>query len=511
MLLVLATSLTLESLRRNQSNIQQNFSSVQHLKPEKRKHIEVVREDAIQRERAGFRQGEDGQEEEEGKMELSAEDVEQLHHLQETLRMRLESKREEHQHRQNHNEEKDMYRNGNANKLAIRSIHDVVKMKQSAKLKVTLAQQEKEQAEKEQEKDDDTIQTTHSLQQQRQKEQISSTEAPTVVAAHPKLPMTIPPVLRTNLVSLPKKSNLPFHKEETNGEPTTSHVVVPFFWHVLKSGGTTVSEICSRCFNLVRASGGNSTTTNDKSDNQTESLEVITIDNGVKLVNVDMATTEGIQRAKKLNLIPSALADILITPYLYESSSLFNTYEQKGQLFALFRHPIQRAVSMFHYLQHATWEPTYSPNLKDMTIEDYAMSESVEEDWMVRTLTNKMKDMETGLTEQDLDLAKEILRTKCVVGLTDQMEQSVDRFVQVFGWKKDVNETEGGGGGGEGAVDAQQCKDELLQSGGVNKFHHPTEVEGSMAWELLKLKNVWDIQLYEYAVRLFEEQAILFQ
>ncbi len=41
--------------------------------------------------------------------------------------------------------------------------------------------------------------------------------------------------------------------------------------------------------------------------------------------------------------------------------------------------------------------------------------------------------MEGPLTGKDLVGAKEVLRRKCLVGMLEQMEESVDQFQQYFG------------------------------------------------------------------------------
>lgn len=32
------------------------------------------------------------------------------------------------------------------------------------------------------------------------------------------------------------------------------------------------------------------------------------------------------------------------------------------------RHPVERSISMFHYLQEAYWEPTYRPEFKKLDL-----------------------------------------------------------------------------------------------------------------------------------------------
>lgn len=57
------------------------------------------------------------------------------------------------------------------------------------------------------------------------------------------------------------------------------------------------------------------------------------------------------ERAKKLGLAQSGLADLIVTTYVYEANDLFDT-QHRGRLFSVFRHPVDRAISMFHYLQY---------------------------------------------------------------------------------------------------------------------------------------------------------------
>jgi len=56
----------------------------------------------------------------------------------------------------------------------------------------------------------------------------------------------------------------------------------------------------------------------------------------------------------------------------------------------------------------------------------------------------------------------------------------------------------------------QECEDKLLHWGWSGKNKHEQLEEGSDTWNLLKEQNTFDLRLYEYAVRLFEVQALLF-
>jgi len=171
---------------------------------------------------------------------------------------------------------------------------------------------------------------------------------------------------------------------------------------------------------------------------------------------------------------------------------LFNGDGHKGRLFSVMRHPIDRVVSIFHYLQQATWEPTYNPEYAKWTIDDYVQSEFCESNWMVRALTNKMVG---PLASEDVMIAKEILKRKCLIGLMDRMEESIVRFHAYFGF------------GDAGDLD---CAVRNYANGGdlANHHSHPRLDPNGETWKVLERKNGLDIQLYEYAKQLFEEQGM---
>lgn len=56
-----------------------------------------------------------------------------------------------------------------------------------------------------------------------------------------------------------------------------------------------------------------------------------------------------------MNLVGSELADVIVIQHLYEAEGLFDGHH-RGRLFAVFRHPIERAVSMFYYLQYGMFQ-----------------------------------------------------------------------------------------------------------------------------------------------------------
>jgi len=111
---------------------------------------------------------------------------------------------------------------------------------------------------------------------------------------------------------------------------------------------------------------------------------------------------------------------------------------------------------------------------------------------VTRVLLNHM----TGsISDRMFKQAKEILSTKCVVGLLDQLVESVRRFDLYFGF----------------STNNEECKMRYLQQG-TNRHSHPgVPPKDSSTYRALVEQNEWDIKLYEHAQQLFAQQAPAFQ
>ena len=280
-----------------------------------------------------------------------------------------------------------------------------------------------------------------------------------------------------------KDTSEPFHKSD-----------VPTFWHVPKSGGSTIKDVAGSCHRLITASNIG---TLDGHEND-ETLQIVR-PGGSMFVNINTHTVEGIQHAKDIGFPSSGMAEIIVSNFVHESDALGSTSHML-RFFGVFRHPIERAISEFYYIQTASWEETYHPELQNWTIEEYARSTMAEENWMTRQLANNPID---SLSDDDLALAKELLRRKFFVGLTDKMEESMDRFERFFRWSYRVN-----------PHNQEKCREELLSKGGganrnVNATKKAHLAKGTEGWELLAAKNNYDLQLYDYVVELFGQQESL--
>ena len=95
-----------------------------------------------------------------------------------------------------------------------------------------------------------------------------------------------------------------------------------------------------------------------------------------------------------------------------------------------------------------------------------------------------------SLTGESVDAAKEIIRRKLIIGFTDKLDESFRRFAQYFGWRLE----------GE----ALDCVQHFRRYAG---HAVPNDVEAAAL-----ARTQWaDIQLYEYALGIFEEQSVLIE
>lgn len=259
-----------------------------------------------------------------------------------------------------------------------------------------------------------------------------------------------------------------------------------FFWHIPRSGGASIKDVTAHCFGLLLATEAGA---RDKNPHQ---LRIITDLRGGKYVNVDVSTPEGIEAATRLETQNLPGLNVIATPHLFEASQKLFTPHYRGRLFALFRHPIERAASMYHVLINSGDSSVSSSS----SLEDYAKSDRAERNWMTHFLTNTPDQQE--LTATDLAVAKRVLRDKAVVGLLRHKGESLRRFELYFGWKLNGEKME-------------ECHAQILDWNWPNKNKHPPVREGSEAWKLLKLINHLDLELYHYAEELFHEQEHLFK
>lgn len=259
----------------------------------------------------------------------------------------------------------------------------------------------------------------------------------------------------------------------------------PLFWHVPRAAGSTMKDIMGQCLNLVSAC---EVGVRD-GHGQDPEIQVINV-KGIKYVNVDTTSLEGIERAKNLGLAPSGMADVVVSSYLQQAATLY-TPDAPGRAFTLLRDPVERAVSMYYYRSSAYGD------LQGVTLEQYAQGNGIENNWMTRYLVNQM---EGELDNTALDHAKLVLERKFLVGFLDDFEESVYRFMKYNGWRLSENDTD--------QLNQAECMKTLTQVG-VNKNAKKYEIpkRGTQAFALITWQTQTDMKLYEYAKELFDKQT----
>jgi hypothetical protein len=290
----------------------------------------------------------------------------------------------------------------------------------------------------------------HNTQSQIMKLQQQHYNSTTSLATHTLSDVSIPEPFDTTIADISE----PFEKGRD----------MPYFFHIPRAAGSTVKDILGGCAY-------------------------------VRIAWNATATLERLKHAKDMQLVQSGQVDVVTTQYLHAGATLFDGQQHRGRCFTLFRHPIERAVSLFHYLGIASHEPTYDPQLKYISLEMWARSKRIEHNWMVRFLSNELVG---DLTPRHLDIAKEVLRRKCLVGLLEEKTGSFLRFQKFFGWQF-YNE------------EMHDCQDKILNWHWSNKHKHDLVEEGSPEWELLYKQNILDMELYNYAKQLYVEQRSLFE
>ncbi|KAL3797174.1 hypothetical protein ACHAW5_006036 [Stephanodiscus triporus] len=257
-------------------------------------------------------------------------------------------------------------------------------------------------------------------------------------------------------------------------------IETPFFWTVPRSGGNAIRTIMSNCLRLAEAS--------EYGAGSDQPFLIVEERDGKRFVNVDMTTTEGLFRANELKLTSSGVADVVISGDIHGVLNLFNN-RNRARIFAVFRHPMERAISKY-YADLAS-----IPEMAGMTLPQYVRSGGyrVENNYLTRYLSGRYGG---NLLVHHLDIAREFLRRKFVVGLASDLPTSAEFFSHVFGWHNST--------GSLGLENVDLCNKNIYNS--LSNKPPPRVEEGSEGWKLLVAQNWFDLKLYEYVEHLFQLQ-----
>jgi len=297
-----------------------------------------------------------------------------------------------------------------------------------------------------------------------------------VINTQLELEVPFPVILGNNFIDLEEG----FYNRETD---------LPFFWQVPLSGSSAQS-IMTGCLNLVLASS-----MGDLNNSYPENLEVVPVGNQ-EYVDVNLGQPKGIEHAHNLGLASSGLADVVVSHHLHYAGKQIFEPEHRARAFTILRHPIERAVSVYHALVRNSQDE----EIKSMTLSTYLDSEYAESNWLTRFLVNHRHD---ELGDEYINVAKEVLRRKFLIGIYDRIEESMSRFEIYFGWTITSP---------PGRVEAcKVCIETMISNTQARDYDELTfindnAVKGSSNYLRLKELNKDDIEVYWYAVGLYQEQ-----
>lgn len=261
---------------------------------------------------------------------------------------------------------------------------------------------------------------------------------------------------------------------------------------VPRTGTTMIEHILARCFSQTIAAvypppGSDIIAT------EMNYLEVTTQKNGEKYWNVDLTTLEGITKSKDLQLAYQPQARVLVSPHLYEVSINLLNDQFRGRVFIMFRHPIERLVSLFYFLEKEDKLPKNTVTMQDFVKHNET---SINHNIYTRQLSHKTGYGDT-LTVEDEKLARRVLRDKVVIGMMTEKSESLRRLEHVFQWSVDRPQVE-------------QCHERLMNWDWPLKNRHNALSPEKEVYKSIQRKNAFDLRLFAYAQVLFRQQAVLF-
>ena len=222
---------------------------------------------------------------------------------------------------------------------------------------------------------------------------------------------------------------------------------IPFFWHVPKAAGSYVRNVChdgymlrphidlgqpDKMNMLSHRMNGQSKSAKDVSDAKKQCKKYI-LSGILKSKFLKSCIAKESLSKPEHTCLPECLG-FLQTPLLYEANKVFAKTHKKARIATVLRDPVERFISLYTYLQTATWEPTYNP--LNLTLDEYILSGEYKKspdngNWMVCTLSQCGKSNTDPITQEHIDVAKNVL-SNMLVGFTDKMPEFFQRLEEYW-------------------------------------------------------------------------------
>ena len=168
---------------------------------------------------------------------------------------------------------------------------------------------------------------------------------------------------------------------------------------------------------------------------------------------------------------------------------------QPSTYFTFIRNPVERVISEYYHVLAVRHHPEHDEVVsKKMSLGDYVRS-GIWLAWngQTRYIRGAIEVLELDygpvtLSTEDLDIAKANLREHFIVGLTERFDEALILLKRTFGWR---------------------TKDILYTSKNVGGNRPPMDEISKLDIKLIKAYNELDMQLYEFARQMLDEQIKL--
>eukprot|EP00547_Thalassionema_nitzschioides_P001414 CAMPEP_0194202312 /NCGR_PEP_ID=MMETSP0156-20130528/2373_1 /TAXON_ID=33649 /ORGANISM="Thalassionema nitzschioides, Strain L26-B" /LENGTH=1035 /DNA_ID=CAMNT_0038927775 /DNA_START=15 /DNA_END=3122 /DNA_ORIENTATION=- len=253
---------------------------------------------------------------------------------------------------------------------------------------------------------------------------------------------------------------------DKNGDYKRRSNDVPFYVDIPKSGPEIVARSWGGCLGLTLA--------RDQGREVDSTLRTEKIQ-GIEYVVTDLSTKHGVEHAASLNIVSSGVPDVIISPLFHDVVDSLYSSGHKAKLIISMREPVRRSLAMYNYMK------TVHAEVSEMTIEAFAQSKYIENNYVTRLLSGKKSGK---ITQKEVEYCKELLRRKAVVGTYEDIEVALKHFEQYLGWLSPNS-------------NVLNCQANII-SNDINKDGSMDIDESSSAYSLLRQQNMHDLALYGY-------------
>ncbi len=198
-----------------------------------------------------------------------------------------------------------------------------------------------------------------------------------------------------------------------------------------------------------------------------------------------------------MDLAGSGLANVVNINHIQKISPLFDNNFSRGRVFMFFSHPVRRIVHSYYKKTFDPESEDYDATIAEISLIEYAQSDLITDNLITRFLIDDFNS--PNITSTDIEVAKDIIRRKVVVGIMEWLESSITRVEKYFGWFDMTVKN----------PKTSICHYRQIYKVAAHLLLHATPEWNSYVTQIVAERNSADMELYEYARDVFLQQAAL--